>query len=76
MQLTTQSARPALPAYDPHETRENRTENDSTKSKGIAVESGIFVEGMVEGNSHCFILASWGDLRKKDQENFRSKPVD
>ena len=38
------------------------------------MESGIFVEGRMEGGRHCFSLESWGDFRKKDQKNFRSKP--
>ena len=55
MQITTQRARPASPAYDSYERRKNRTENS-------------FVEGRMEGSRHCFSLASWGDVRKKDQK--------
>ena len=64
MQITrTQRARPASPGCDSYETRENRTENDWRISKRIAMESGIFVEGRMEGSRHCFSLASWGDFR-------------
>ena len=38
----------------------NRTENDPRISKRIAVESGTFVEGRMEGSKHCFSLASGG----------------
>ena len=68
MQITTERARPASPAYDSYERRKNRTENNSRISKRIAMESGSFVEGRMEGSRHCFSLASWGDVRKKDQK--------
>ena len=58
MQITTQHARPASPACDSYESRKNRTENDSRTSDGIAMESGIFVEGRMEGSRHCFSLTS------------------
>ena len=76
MKITTQRARPASPACDSDESRKNRTKNDSRISKGIAMESGIFIEGRMEGSRHCFSLTSWRDFRKKDQKNFRRKPVD
>ena len=70
MQITTQRARPASPICDSYETRElNRTENDSRISKRIAMESGIFVEGGIEGSRHCFSLASWGDFLERSKQS-------
>ena len=59
MQITMQHARPVSPACNSYERRENRTENGSRISKRIAMESGILVEGGMEGSRHCFSLASW-----------------
>ena len=39
----------ATRSCDSYETMKNRTENDSKISKKIAIESGIFVEGRMEG---------------------------
>ena len=37
---------------------------------------GIYFEGRMEGTRYCFSLESGGDIRKEDQKNLPSKPVD
>ena len=74
MQITTQRARPVSPAFDSYETRENRTENDSKTSKRCRVVVLLWEGCRVPDIAS--VLKVGGDVRKKDQKNLRSKPVD